>query len=384
MNQGTTPQSDRRPGVGQAPERSSEGGRYAPGHTRLEITQIGRKTMHGIGLIGGTFDRFHLGHMSLIEAGLSHCEKIEIWITDNEIAQSKDNRVKKWDQRKEELENATSEYSSRISIHVLRDKFGPTLENSHASAIICTTETRDNCQEINSLRADMDLKPLEIISVNRVISRDGTPISSSQIRDGTMDREGKPWIPKTIRDSDASLTTKVESELKDPFGQLIEGPEEDTSIAVKKAISLISQVENFSGPLIAVGDVTVLAFQKIGRPADLALIDGKTKRAEWPEVSDINFNLYDNILECSSPAGTLTKSLLEACETSISYWMDNNESSLILVSGEEDLAPLLLHPLAPIGSVVIYGQPDRGVVIRWCDEDSKSRCRNLLLGFEIN
>ena len=34
MNQGTTPQSDRRPGVGQAPERSSEGCRYAPGHTR--------------------------------------------------------------------------------------------------------------------------------------------------------------------------------------------------------------------------------------------------------------------------------------------------------------------------------------------------------------
>ena len=33
MNQGTTTQSDRRPGVGQAPERSSEGGRYAPGHT---------------------------------------------------------------------------------------------------------------------------------------------------------------------------------------------------------------------------------------------------------------------------------------------------------------------------------------------------------------
>ena len=34
MNQGTTPQSDRRPGVGQAPEQSSEGGRYAPGHTK--------------------------------------------------------------------------------------------------------------------------------------------------------------------------------------------------------------------------------------------------------------------------------------------------------------------------------------------------------------
>ena len=38
MNQGTTPQFDRRPGVGQEPERSSEGYRYAPGHTTGKFT----------------------------------------------------------------------------------------------------------------------------------------------------------------------------------------------------------------------------------------------------------------------------------------------------------------------------------------------------------
>ena len=35
MNQGTTPQSDRRPGVGQVLEHCGEGYRYAPGHTLL-------------------------------------------------------------------------------------------------------------------------------------------------------------------------------------------------------------------------------------------------------------------------------------------------------------------------------------------------------------
>ena len=33
MTYGTTPQSNRRPGVGQVPEHCDEGHRYAPGHT---------------------------------------------------------------------------------------------------------------------------------------------------------------------------------------------------------------------------------------------------------------------------------------------------------------------------------------------------------------
>ena len=43
--------------------------------------------------------------------------------------------------------------------------------------------------------------------------------------------------------------------------------------------------------------------------------------------------------------------------------MENESSSIIRVVGEEDLSPLLLHPMAPIGSVVIYGQPGKGLVI---------------------
>ena len=338
--------------------------------------------MHGTGLIGGTFDRFHSGHMSLIETGLSCCEKIQVWITSDEIAQSKDARIKKWEERKSDLERATSAHSSRISTHLLRDDFGPALETLQATAIICSNDTMPNCLEINSQRKETGLEPLEIILAGNALSWDGTIISSSQIRAGLMDRKGNSWIPKNISSSDARLTPIVEAELKHPFGQLIEGPEDDSSIAINEALSHISENPNFNGLLIAVGDVTVLGFQKAGRTADLALIDGQTKRSHWPSSSDIQQDMYDNIVECTSPAGSLTKSLLDACRTSLSSWLENGESSLIIVDGEEDLAPLLLHPLAPIGSVVVYGQPGKGVVVRWCDEDSKDRCRNLLSDFE--
>jgi len=65
-------------------------------------------------------------------------------------------------------------------------------------------------------------------------------------------------------------------------------------------------------------------------------------------------------------------------------WKELGHKCLLIVDGEEDLAPLVLHPLCPIGSVILYGQPGKGVVIRWCDEESKERCRNLLAQFEIN
>ena len=56
--------------------------------------------------------------------------------------------------------------------------------------------------------------------------------------------------------------------------------------------------------------------------------------------------------------------------------MEDGESSIIRVVGEEDLSASSTS-MAPIGSVVLYGQPGRGLVIRWCDEESKIRCRNL-------
>ena len=73
------------------------------------------------------------------------------------------------------------------------------------------------------------------------------PISSSRIRDGHIDREGMPWIPEPFRTSDLIMTPIVESQLKEPFGELIEGPEEDITVAALEAISRIVESTKFYG-----------------------------------------------------------------------------------------------------------------------------------------
>jgi len=351
--------------------------RYAPGHT-LHLSKKGGNLMHDVGLIGGTFDRFHAGHLSLMEAGLSECSFIEAWLTSDRLAHSKDPRVNSWDTRVQEMKEALGDDAGRVRFHTLEDNHGPAPVHADATAIICTGETRSECEEINRLRKGSDLSPLHIISVGHVLAWDDEPISSSRIRAGGIDRNGKPWIPNSIRAGRVVLTPQVEAELKEPFGQLVSGPEDNPSIAMTE---VLAHLEGELGPVIAVGDVTVRTLQDLNRPADIALIDGLTRREPWEGADGIDSSLYDRTLQCSSPAGSLTPSLLEACERAIKSWKEGRLTHLIQVEGEEDLAPLILHPLAPLGAVVLYGQPEKGVVVRWCGEDAKQRCRRLLSEF---
>ncbi|MBS64749.1 MAG: hypothetical protein CMA93_00215 [Euryarchaeota archaeon] len=342
-----------------------------------QSTGVGK--INQVGLIGGTFDRFHAGHQNLLMSALSHCHRVEVWVTVDSIARAKDSRINTWEQRVEEIRQALAPDSERLEFHELEDLHGPAPTHNQATAIICTSETMPECEAINRIRQETGMPKLQIICVDHTVSWDGNPISSSRIRSGEIDRQGQRWIPESFESNEMALTPEVEAELKDPFGQLIPGPEDDPSHAMSEVLILTQEAR---GPLIAVGDVTVRTLQDIGRPADIGIIDGRTKRQVWEGSEGIDSSLYDAVLECSSPAGMLTPSFLSSCKKAISSWREGHKSSLIIVDGEEDLAPLFLHPLSPIDSVILYGQPGKGVVIRWCGEDAKQRCRRLLSGFE--
>ena len=340
---------------------------------------VGRLMM-SLGLVGGTFEFFHLGHQKLIQTALSHCTTLEIWVISDEIAHKKDIRISSWQERCDFLQSKLSlEEISRISFHELIDDYGIAIYHNTASAIFCTNETKSNCISINEIRFKNDLKELSIIEVPHVLSADGNVISSSRIRDGDIDSNGDFWFDKEFLSSEIYLTKDVEKSLKDPFGTLFKGPESDHSIAIEAALNSLES--NFS-PIIGVGDVTVRSLQDIGEIPSIGLIDQKTKRMMWDGFRDIDQSLYDHIINSNNPPGMLTRSLFESCQVAISNWTKKKEKTLIIVDGEEDLAPLLLHILAPIKSVILYGQPNHGVVLRITGLDTKNRCKRLLSMFE--
>ena len=151
--------------------------------------------------------------------------------------------------------------------------------------------------------------------------------------------------------------------------------EYDHSIAITNAINFL---DDFHSPIIGVGDVTVRALQNIESQASIGIIDEKTKRVKWEGYREINQSLFDNIIQCSNPPGMLTKSLFHSCKEAMNNWVEKSQTTLILVDGEEDLAPLFLHVLAPLKSAIIYGQPNKGVVLRITELESKMRCQKIL------
>ena len=128
--------------------------------------------------------------------------------------------------------------------------------------------------------------------------------------------------------------------------------------------------------IITVGDIcTIKIFEQIREP-DLAIVDLKTKRntlLDSEQLKIMNKIGYNNI-EVRNPAGTISKALWKAIESSLS----EEKSSKITVKGEEDLAALAVISMAPEEAKVIYGMPDRGMVVVDVNQQSKKRANDFL------
>jgi len=128
--------------------------------------------------------------------------------------------------------------------------------------------------------------------------------------------------------------------------------------------------------IATVGDIcTIKIFEQIREP-NLAIVDLKTKRNILldPKQLKIMNKIGHNNIEVKNPAGTISKALWKAIESTLS----EEKSSKITVKGEEDLASLAVISMAPEGAKVIYGMPDRGMVVVDVNQQSKKRANDFL------
>ena len=58
--------------------------------------------------------------------------------------------------------------------------------------------------------------------------------------------------------------------------------------------------------------------------------------------------------------------------------LGNEKNTKIIVDGEEDLATLAVISLSKIGAKVIYGMPDRGMVVVDVNQQAKKRANDFL------
>lgn len=132
-------------------------------------------------------------------------------------------------------------------------------------------------------------------------------------------------------------------------------------------------------PLITVGDMVTYHLLEAGHVPDVALVDEHTERtAVESEVWDAidGFDGFDREVTVENPAAVLTAALLEALQEAIER--AGEESTLIVVDGEEDLATLPALVVAPTGASIVYGQPGEGMVLVEVEREAADRARDLL------
>jgi len=143
---------------------------------------------------GGTFDQLHAGHRRLLERSFELGEEVVIGLTSDEFA-AKEGKVPKrnYEQRKAELEAYLKrEFSGRrYTIAKLDDFFGPGIASRDVEALVASPETGTRVELANALRAKRGFPPLELVTIDWVLAEDGMPISSTRIRSGEIDEEGR-------------------------------------------------------------------------------------------------------------------------------------------------------------------------------------------------
>ena len=143
---------------------------------------------------GGTFDHLHRGHHALLSRSFEVADHVIIGVTSDKLAAGEGKTPDlSYSQRVRQLKGyLRSNFPGRsFTIAKLDDYFGPGIAAPDVQAIVVSSETVSRVPIANKLRAARGFPPLEVIVVDYVLAEDGRPISSTRIRRGEIDAEGR-------------------------------------------------------------------------------------------------------------------------------------------------------------------------------------------------
>jgi hypothetical protein len=312
--------------------------------------------------VGGTFDRFHKGHESLLLTAFHSGDRVIIGITSDSMVKGKvlANTIEPYQIRCDAVQKFLigKKLLGRAELVEIQDPYGPVLRRPDIEAVV--VGPKFSKEAVKKLK-----KHTHIIHCPTVFTQTGRYLSSTSIRLGRVTRTGAVY---RFPSHTLILSEKGRTILKKPLGILF------------KTLS-----PKFKNPqfLISVGDDTTYELLSKNIVPHLAIVDFKVQRKKkYTSFTQLGFSSYHLAATIRNPAGSLTPTLARAvARTTKKHFVANSQTEIIRVLGEEDLATLLCILFAPLTSIVIYGQPNEGSVIVEVTEKKKEEIAKLLTTF---
>jgi len=159
------------------------------------------------------------------------------------------------------------------------------------------------------------------------------------------------------------LPDDLRDQLKNPLGNLISDNDPNRENIIKK-----NSAESI---IITVGDRTTENMLQLGLKPQVQIIDGLEKRDQCLVPADDTVNTK---LSCRNPPGEITEESIQVIQKAFSC----EPPVRITVDGEEDLLVIPVCIYAPENSVVMYGQPNEGLVIVHITPEIQAKVQKIL------
>lgn len=156
-----------------------------------------------LAVLGGSFDRLHVGHRALLDGSLRLADRIAVGITTDRFLAAHPkpsaDRIEPFRERWRAVERylATRAPRRRWRLAALDDIWGGSVR-AGPDVLVATPDTRAGARSVNAERRRRGLGSLAVRLVPLVLAEDLRPVSSRRIRAGEIDAAGRRRPPVRV------------------------------------------------------------------------------------------------------------------------------------------------------------------------------------------